>query len=87
VVHKELAATMGEGISDINLAAQPPAIILMAGLQGAGKTTTLLQSAHNYTERGMRTRIFTPRLDDRYGAGVVASRIGSGYRGDFRAPG
>ncbi len=42
----------------------------------AGKTTTLLQSAHNYHERGMRTLIFTPRLDNRYGSGVVASRIG-----------
>ena len=43
----------------------------------AGKTTTLLQSAHNYRERGMRTLIFTPALDDRAGkAGVVASRIG-----------
>ena len=42
----------------------------------AGKTTTLLQSAHNYHERGMRTLILTPALDDRYGAGVVASRIG-----------
>ncbi|UXI70618.1 thymidine kinase [Tahibacter amnicola] len=42
----------------------------------AGKTTTLLQSAHNYHERGMRTLIFTPRLDDRFGVGVVASRIG-----------
>jgi len=42
----------------------------------AGKTTTLLQSAHNYHERGMRTVIYTPRLDDRYGEGVVASRIG-----------
>ena len=42
----------------------------------AGKTTTLLQSAHNYHERGMRTLIFTPKLDDRYGQGVVASRIG-----------
>jgi thymidine kinase len=42
----------------------------------AGKTTTLLQSAHNYHERGMRTLILTPQLDDRYGAGVVASRIG-----------
>ena len=40
VVHKELAATMGEGVADLNLAAQPPAVILMAGLQGAGKTTT-----------------------------------------------
>lgn len=42
----------------------------------AGKTTTLLQSAHNYAERGMRTYILTPALDDRAGRGVVASRIG-----------
>jgi thymidine kinase len=42
----------------------------------AGKTTALLQSAYNYRERGMRTLILTPRLDDRAGAGVVASRIG-----------
>ena len=42
----------------------------------AGKTTTLLQSAHNYRERGMRTLILTPRLDDRAGHGRVASRIG-----------
>jgi len=42
----------------------------------AGKTTTLLQSAHNYHERGMRTLILVPQLDDRYGSGVVASRIG-----------
>ncbi len=40
IVSKELAATMGEGVSDINLSAQPPAVILLAGLQGAGKTTT-----------------------------------------------
>ncbi|HBK56245.1 MAG TPA: thymidine kinase [Xanthomonadales bacterium] len=42
----------------------------------AGKTTTLLQSAYNYHERGMRTLILAPRLDDRAGAGRVASRIG-----------
>jgi len=42
----------------------------------AGKTTALLQSAHNYHERGMRTLILTPQLDDRYGKGVVQSRIG-----------
>ena len=40
IVNKELAATMGDGVSDLNLAAQPPAVILMAGLQGAGKTNT-----------------------------------------------
>jgi thymidine kinase len=49
----------------------------------AGKTTTLLQSAYNYAERGMRTLILTPRLDDRAGTGVVASRIG--LRADARA--
>ena len=42
----------------------------------AGKTTTLLQSAHNYRERGMRVALLTPRLDHRAGSGVVASRIG-----------
>jgi len=42
----------------------------------AGKTTTLLQSAHNYHERGMRTLILTPKLDNRFGEGLVASRIG-----------
>ncbi|MFC7521021.1 thymidine kinase [Xanthomonas populi] len=42
----------------------------------AGKTITLLQSAHNYRERGMRTLILTPKLDHRAGSGVVASRIG-----------
>ena len=45
IVNRELAATMGEGVSDLNLATQPPAIILMAGLQGAGKTTTTAKLA------------------------------------------
>jgi thymidine kinase len=42
----------------------------------AGKTTSLLQSAYNYGERGMDTLILTPQLDDRAGSGVVSSRIG-----------
>lgn len=41
VVHKELARIMGEANVGLNLATQPPAVILMAGLQGAGKTTTV----------------------------------------------
>src|SRR5688572_4220834 len=40
VVHRELAALMGEAHVGLDLAAQPPAVILMAGLQGSGKTTT-----------------------------------------------
>ena len=40
VVHRELTKLMGEANAGLDLAAQPPAIILMAGLQGSGKTTT-----------------------------------------------
>jgi signal recognition particle subunit SRP54 len=40
VVHRELAKVMGEANVALDLAAQPPAIVLMAGLQGSGKTTT-----------------------------------------------
>ena len=42
----------------------------------AGKTTTLLQSAYNYRERGMNTLILKPSIDDRHTAPVVRSRIG-----------
>ncbi len=51
LIQRELAATMGEGVSDINLAAQPPAVILMAGLQGAGKTTTTAKLAKLLIEK------------------------------------
>jgi thymidine kinase len=42
----------------------------------AGKTTTLLQSAYNYSERGMNTLVLKPSIDDRHTAPVVRSRIG-----------
>jgi thymidine kinase len=42
----------------------------------AGKTTVLLQSAHNYRERGMNPLLFKPRLDDRDAVGAIRSRIG-----------
>ena len=51
IVNKELAATMGEGVADLNLATQPPAVILMAGLQGAGKTTTTAKLARHLIEK------------------------------------
>ncbi len=51
IIQRELSATMGEGVSDINLAQQPPAIILMAGLQGAGKTTTTAKLAKLLIEK------------------------------------
>ncbi len=42
----------------------------------AGKTTTLLQSDYNYKERGMKTLLFIPVIDDRYKKGTITSRIG-----------
>ena len=62
VVHRELAATMGEGISDLNLATQPPAVILMAGLQGAGKTTTTAKLAKHLIER-RKKKVLTVSAD------------------------
>ena len=62
VVHKELAATMGAGIADLNLATQPPAVILMAGLQGAGKTTTTAKLAKHLIEK-RRKKVLTVSAD------------------------
>lgn len=42
----------------------------------AGKSTALLQVAHNYEERGLCVRLFTAAHDDRAGHGVIASRLG-----------
>ncbi len=62
IVHRELAATMGDGVADLNLAVQPPAIILMAGLQGAGKTTTTAKLAKHLIER-RKKKVLTVSAD------------------------
>lgn len=46
------------------------------GTMNSGKTTQLIQANFNYLERGMRTIVFTPQVDNRYGDGVVGARIG-----------
>jgi signal recognition particle subunit SRP54 len=51
VVHDELAAVMGSQASELNLNVPAPAIILMAGLQGAGKTTTVAKLAKHLKEK------------------------------------
>ncbi|HET8868890.1 MAG TPA: signal recognition particle protein [Aquabacterium sp.] len=62
IVQKELAATMGEGVADLDLATQPPAIILMAGLQGAGKTTTTAKLAKHLIEK-RKKKVLTVSAD------------------------
>ncbi len=70
IVHKELAATMGgagsagttAAVSELNLATQPPAVILMAGLQGAGKTTTTAKLA-KYLITRRKKKVLTVSAD------------------------
>jgi signal recognition particle subunit SRP54 len=70
IVHKELAATMGEvdsqGVlrppADIDLATQPPAVILLAGLQGSGKTTTTAKLARHLIDK-RRKKVLTVSAD------------------------
>jgi signal recognition particle subunit SRP54 len=66
IVNRELIATMAGndigGITDINLAAQPPAVILMAGLQGAGKTTTTAKLAKHLIEK-RKKKVLTVSAD------------------------
>jgi thymidine kinase len=52
----------------------------------AGKSTVLLQAAHNYVERGMRPYLLTAQFDNRAGDGRIASRIGIGQQADTFAP-
>jgi signal recognition particle subunit SRP54 len=62
IVQRELAATMGEGIADLDLAVQPPAVVLMAGLQGAGKTTTTAKLAKHLIEK-RKKKVLTVSAD------------------------
>ena len=62
VVHRELAELMGGAHSSLNLAVQPPAVILMAGLQGAGKTTTTGKLGKFLKER-MRKKVIAASAD------------------------
>lgn len=51
IVHDELIAVMGEANDELNLRVQPPAVVLMAGLQGSGKTTSTAKLARWLKER------------------------------------
>jgi signal recognition particle subunit SRP54 len=51
IVNEELVRVMGEANEQLNLAATPPAVVLMAGLQGAGKTTSVAKLSRYLRER------------------------------------
>ena len=61
VVHRELASLMGTTAAPLDFAVQPPAVILLAGLQGAGKTTTAAKLAH--VLRGQKKKVLLVSAD------------------------
>lgn len=56
IVHEELTCILGEVDNELNLATQPPAVLLLVGLQGSGKTTSSAKLAyHLQTEKNKKT--------------------------------
>jgi signal recognition particle subunit SRP54 len=83
VVHRELVALMGEKNDGLNLATQPPAVILMAGLQGSGKTTTSGKLAKWLSEQS-RKKVLLVSCDVYRPAAIeqlkmLAAQIGSDF--------
>lgn len=56
------------------------------GSMGAGKSLAIISVAHNYSRIGQKTKVFTTALDDRFGKGVVASRIGVSIPAEIFTP-
>ncbi len=83
ILHRELVALMGGPRAGINLRAQPPIVVLLAGLQGAGKTTTAAKLARWLIERE-RKRVLLVSTDVRRPAAMLqlerlCEQIGAQY--------
>lgn len=83
VVHDELTELMGGAHAGLNLATQPPAVILMAGLQGAGKTTTTGKLGKLLVER-QKKKVLTVSADVYRPAAIEQLKTVAGQAGiDF----
>lgn len=83
VVHRELTELMGGEKVDLNLATQPPAVILMSGLQGAGKTTTTAKLGKWLKER-QKKKVLAVSCDVYRPAAIEQLKTVSGQAGiDF----
>jgi signal recognition particle subunit SRP54 len=83
IVNDELVKVMGEANESLDLAAQPPAVILMAGLQGSGKTTTVAKLARWLKEVGKKSSmvvscdVYRPAAIDQLK--TLASEVGAAF--------
>ncbi len=83
VVNDELVSVMGEANESLNLASQPPAVILMAGLQGSGKTTSTAKLA-NFLKQKMKKSVMVVSCDVYRPAAIeqlktVAAEVGADF--------
>ena len=91
ILHRELVALMGGGGEGFQLRAQPPVVVLLAGLQGAGKTTTCAKLARWLIE-GQKKRVALVSTDVRRPAALLqlqrlAEQVGAHYLpADPKAP-
>jgi signal recognition particle subunit SRP54 len=85
VIHEELVRVMGEGARPLNLRTQPPAVVLLAGLQGAGKTTSAAKIAL-WLRKNDRKRVLMVSTDVyRPAAMLQLERLGSQLEIDVAA--
>ncbi len=80
VVHRELTEVMGGQAQALNLASKPPVVILMAGLQGAGKTTTVGKLAR-WLRENHRKKVLTVSCDVYRPAAIEQLRTVAGQAG------
>jgi signal recognition particle subunit SRP54 len=83
IVHEELIRVMGEANAELNLRTQPPAVVLMAGLQGSGKTTSVAKLARWLKER-QRKKVMVVSCDVYRPAAIeqlrkLASEVGAEF--------
>jgi signal recognition particle subunit SRP54 len=86
VIHEELTRVMGEPGRGLNLHAAPPVVVLLAGLQGAGKTTTAAKLARHLIERQRRTPLLASTDVYRPAAMTQLARLAAQVGADYFAP-
>ncbi|HEX8937387.1 MAG TPA: signal recognition particle receptor subunit alpha, partial [Sphingomicrobium sp.] len=74
IVHEALVETLGAETAELNLAVNPPAVIMMVGLQGSGKTTTTAKLAKRLAERE-RKKVLMASLDTRRPAAMEQLKV------------
>ncbi|HEX5340805.1 MAG TPA: signal recognition particle protein [Gammaproteobacteria bacterium] len=86
IVHDELLRVMGEGETTLNLNVTPPAVILLAGLQGAGKTTSAAKLAHLLKQQSGKRVLLVSTDVYRRAAREQLQRLASEINSDYFAP-